>query len=112
MIHDKGRLDQFFLTVLLEEKVDDIALSMTILKLDVMLFCKLFRFFIGFHRIEINAGLFLDGIVHGQTLEWFTEINLNTVVGNLCASAHFLSQITEHALGQLHHALIIGICLV
>ncbi len=27
VIHDKGRLDQFFLTVLLEEEVDDITLS-------------------------------------------------------------------------------------
>ena len=112
MIHDKGWLDQLLLTIFLKEEVDDIALCMTFFKFDVVLFGKCLGSFITFYGIKINTCVFLDGIVHGQTCKWLTEIKLDPVVCELCTAAYLFCQITEHALCQLHHAFIICICLI
>ena len=112
MIHDKCRLDQFFLTVLLEEEVDDITFLMTVLILNMMLVSKFLSCFIICYFVKINSCIFLDSIVHGQTCERLTKIDLNTIVGDLCGTADFLCKVTEHGLCQFHHSFIIGICLI
>ena len=112
MIHDKCRLDQLFLTVLLEEEVDDVTLLMTILILDMMLVSKLLGCLIICYFVKVDSCIFLDGIVHGQTCERLSKIDLDTIVGNLCGTADLLCKVTEHGLCQLHHSLIISICLI
>ena len=112
MIHDECRLDQLFLTVLLEEEVDDITFLMTVLILDMMLVSKFLCCLIICYFVKIDSCIFLDGIVHGQTCERLTKIDLNTIVGNLCGTADFLCKVTEHGLCQFHHSFIISICLI
>ena len=112
MIHDEGRLDQLFLAELLEEKVDDITLLMTLLICNMMLICKFFRCSIIFYSIEINSGIFLNRIVHGHACKWLAKIDLDAIVTDLCTSADFLCKITEHRLCQFHHSLIVCVCLI
>ncbi|CDB19847.1 putative uncharacterized protein [Blautia sp. CAG:52] len=112
MIHDKGRLDQFFLAELFEEQVDDIAFFVALFVCDMMFFCQFFCSFIICNLVEIDTCIFFDGIVHGQTFKRFSEIDLDTVVRNLCRTADFFCQITEHGFGQFHHTFIISISLI
>ena len=112
MIHNKCWLDQLLLTELLEEQVDNITLLMTILVCDMMLVSKLLRLCIICYLIKINACIFLDCVIHRQTLKWLTKVNLNTVVRDLCAATYLLCEVTEHRLCQFHHALVISICLI
>ena len=62
--------------------------------------------------IEIDSRIFLDGIVHGQTCEWFSKVDLYAVVADLGASAYLLCEVTEHGLRQLHHAFVVCVCLI
>ena len=112
MIHDKCWLDQFFLTVFLEEQIDDITLLMTFFIFNMMLICKLLSCFIICNFIKINSCIFLDCIIHGQTFKRFAEVDLDTIVGNLRRTADLLCQITEHGLCQFHHSFVICICLI
>ena len=58
MIHDKCRLDQFFLTVLLEEQVDDITLLVVCLIFNMMLVSKLFSCLIICYFIKVDSCIF------------------------------------------------------
>jgi len=112
MIHNKCWLDQLLLTELLEEQVDNIPLLMTILVCDMMLVCQLLCLCIICYLIKINAGIFLDCVIHCQTLKRLTKVDFNTIVRNLCTATYLLCEVTEHRLCQFHHALVIGICLI
>ena len=93
MIHDKCRLNQFFFTIFFEEEVDDIALCMTILKFDVMLFCKSLCFFISSNCIKIDTSILLDCIIHCKTLKWLAEINL--INGDETAALKYLNLLED-----------------
>ena len=112
MIHDKGRLDQFLLTIFLKEEVDDITLLVTLFVCNMMLVCKFLCCCIIRYLIKINSGIFLDRIVHCQTCKWLSKVNFHTVVRDLGRSAYFFSEVTEHGFGQFHHALVISVCLI
>ena len=112
VIHNECRLDQVLLAELLEEQVYNIALCMTLLVFDVMLVCQLLGFLITLHFVKINTGIFLDAVYHGNALEGLTKVDLDTIVAEFGAADNLLCQIAEHTLGQLHHTLIIGICLI
>ena len=112
MIHDKCRLDQFFLTVLLEEQVDDITLLVVCLIFNMMLVSKLFSCLIICYFIKVDSCIFLNCFVHCHSGERLTKVDFHTIIRNLSGSAHFFCQITEQGLCQFHHSLIICICLV
>jgi len=112
MIHDKCRLDQLFFTELLKEQVNDITLLMTFFICNIVFISQFLSCCIIFYLIEVDSGIFLDRIIHGQTLKRLTEINLDSIIGNLCASANLFSKITEHGLCQFHHTFIVCVCLI
>jgi len=112
MIHYECGLDQFFLTELLKEEVDDIALLMTFLEFDAFLFCESLGIFIGFNLIEVNSGILEDCFIHGHTGKGLSEIYLGSLICELCRTAHLLSKISEHGLGKLHHSVVVGISLI
>ena len=112
MIHDKCRLDQFFLTVLLEEEVDDITLLMMCLIFNMMLVSKLFSCLIICYFIKVDSCIFFDCFIHCHSGKRLTKIDLYTIIRNLCGTADFLCQITEHGFCKFHHSLIVCICLI
>ena len=112
MIHDKGRLDQFFLTELLEEEVDDITFLVAFLVCNVMLLSKFLCCCIICYGIKVDSGIFFNRIVHGHACKWLAKVDLDAIVADLCTSADFFCKITEHGLCQFHHALIVCVCLI
>ena len=112
MIHNKCRLNQLFLTIFFEEEIDNIAFLVTLLILDMMFGSKLLGSFIICNLVKVNSCIFLDRIIHGQTLKWLSKINLDTIVRNLGGTADLLCQIAEHGFRKFHHSFIICICLV
>ena len=112
VIHNKCRLNQLFLTIFFEEEIDNIAFLVTLLILDMMLSGKLLGSFIICNLVKVNSCIFLDRIIHGQTLKWLSKINLDTIVRNLGGTADLLCQIAEHGFRKFHHSFIICICLV
>ena len=112
MVHDERRLEQVLLAVLFEEQVNDVALCVPCLVLDVVLVSKLLCSFVAFYRIEINACILLDGVVHGKALERLTEIDLEVAVLDERRTADFICNISEHGLSELHHAVVISISLI
>ena len=112
MIHAECRLNQLLLTVFLKEEVDDITLLVALLVCAMMLVRKLLGGSIIRYLIDIDSRLFLDGIIHGQTCEWLSKVDLYAVVADLGASANLLCEVTEHGLRQLHHAFVVCVCLV
>jgi len=112
MIHDECRLDQLLLTELLEEQVHDVALLVALLVLYVMLVSDLLRLSVISNLIKINTCIFLDSVNHSQTLKWLAKVDLDSVVGDLGASTYLLCEVTEHGLCELHHTIVICVCLV
>ena len=85
---------------------------MALFEFYVVFFCKLLSLCIVGNSVEIDAGVFLDAVDHSDALEGLAEVDLDAVVGDHGSTAYFLSQILEHALCELHHALVVGVCLV
>ena len=112
MVHNEYGLDQMLFYELFEEQVQDIALGMTLFVMYTLLVCQLLRSSGVGDLIEINACIFLDGIYHGQSLERLAEINGLFCVRNYGGTAYFLCHIAEHVLGQIHHSVVVGVCLV
>ena len=113
MIHDKGRLDQMLLDKFLKEQVQDIALLMALLKLYMMLLCKLLLLPpVSESSLKSTPAYFLTASTMVMRCEWLAQIHLNTVVDNVGGSKNFLCHITVQILCQIHHAVIIGICLI
>ena len=112
MIHDEGRLDQVLLNKCLEEQVQDIASLVALLKLYMMLLCNSASLFQCVDLIEINTGLLLNCLYHGQACERLAQIHLNAVVCDGGGTKNSLCHMAVQVLGQIHHAVIIGICLV
>ena len=74
MIHDKGRLDQFFLAELFEEQVDDIAFFVALFVCDMMFFCQ----FLGMKK-SLIAGAMTLVIMNLPTIMRTTQESLKTV---------------------------------
>ncbi len=74
---DEGRLDKGLLDELIEECVHDITDAVPrFLEGDVVLFRKLHRFLVGHFLGEVDAGLLLDRLRHGNPTEPFGEIDV------------------------------------
>ena len=112
MVHDEGGLDHLVFAELVEEEVDDVALLVTVLILDVALVGQLLGLFISSDLVKIDAGLFLDGVDHGQAAERLAQVDLGAVIGDGSGSADFLGQEAVHVLGQIHHAVVVGVGLI
>ena len=85
---------------------------MACLKLDMALLRESLRLLVGGNLIKIDAGVLLHGLHHGETRERLAEVNLVLTVLDHGRAAHFLREEAEHGLGQLHHSVVIGVCLV
>ncbi len=112
MVHNEGRLDQMLLNELLEEEVQDVALLMTLLELNVLLLSDGACLFQSVDLVEIHAGVLLYRVHHGDACERLSEIHLNAVICNGRGPKYFLCQVTVQVLGQIHHAVIISVSLV
>ena len=112
MIHDECRLEKVLLAVFLEEEVNDVALCVPCLILDVVLVSKLFRCLVAINSIEIDACILLDGIVHCKSLKRLAEVDLEVAVLDERCAAYLLCNIAEHGLCELHHAVVVCVCLV
>ena len=97
---------------LFKEQVEDIAFFMPVLKFHVVLFGKLLCSLVVGNFIEINAGVFLHCIYHGQPFKGLTQVYLILPVRNTGLSAHLHGNVSEHIFCQIHHAVVVGISLV
>ena len=112
MIHDECRLDQLLLTELLEEQVHDVALLVALLILDLVGVRRSAGLLQGVYLLKINAAVLLDRVYHSDAGKRLGQIHLNAVISNLGGAQHSLGHMAIHPLGQVHHTVIIGICLV
>ena len=85
---------------------------MSLFKFYIMLFCKLSCLLQSLNFIPVNACVFLNCINHCDTFERFTKIHRDSFVNDLCCSKDFLRNKAVHVLCQIHHAVVICICLV
>ena len=112
MIHDKSRLNQFFLAELFKEKILNIADTVTLLKSNLLFFRKGSRLFQGLNLVKINARIFLNGISHGKSSERTLQVNGGSLIADMESPANLLCKIPEHGLGKFHHPVVVGICLI
>ena len=82
MIHNKCRLNELVLAELLKEEIENVALCVTLLKLNIVLFSKFLCFCIVLNCIKINAGIFLDCVGHCKSLERLAEVDFLIAVGD------------------------------
>ena len=112
MIHDKGWLNQMLLNKLFEEEIQDITFFMMLLKFNAFFFSNCLCFFQCGNLVEINVCVFLNGIHHRQALKRLAKVHLNSVISNLCCAQNFLCHIAVQIFCQIHHAVVIGVCLI
>src|SRR5699024_10213818 len=112
MIHNKSRLDQMLLSKFFEEQRKNITFLMAFFKLYMVFFCYSSGFFQGMDLVKVYTCRFLNCVYHGNALKRFTQIHLNAVINNLCSSQNFLGHMTVQILCKVHHAVIVGICLI
>ena len=112
MIHNKSRLDQVLLDILLKEEVEDISLGMAFFKFDVMLLRKGFGLLGRSNLIEIDVCILFHGIYHGDSLKRLAEIHLDPIVNEGCRAQNLLGNVTIHIFRQIHHTIVICICLI
>ena len=93
-------------------KVYDVTLDVTVFVFNTLLIRQLLGLFRCCNLVKVNAGLLLNGVDHGKLSERLSEIDLLVAVDDGGRAADLLSQITEHALSQFHHAIVICICLI
>ena len=112
VVHNERRLDHLVFTELVKEHGDNVALLVAVLVLNALLVGQFPGLFVRGDLVEVNAGLGLDGVVHGDPGKRFAEVNVNAVVRNERGTADRLRQMAVHALGQFHHALVVRVRLV
>ena len=112
MIHDEGRLNHMLFAELFEEEVQDIALAMAFFISHVVRLCSSPGFLHRVDLVEVHTGVLLHGVHHGDPGKGLAQVHFDAVIHDLCGSQHFLGHIAEHVLGQVHHAVIIGIGLI
>ncbi len=97
---------------MLEKEVEDIAPLVTLLIRNVVLVRKCFRLFGSVNLLKINTTMLLNRVRHGKAYKRLAKIDLHIVVHNLCGTQYLLCNSTNQLLGDLHHAVVISICLV
>ena len=97
---------------LLEEQAQDITLLMSLLELYMVLFCSGSCLFQGMDLVKVNAGIFLDGIHHSNSLERFAQIHLHAIVSDHSGSQNLLRHMAVQVLCQVHHSLVICVSLI
>ena len=112
VIHHKGGLDQVLLYIRLKEQIENIALLVALLILDLVGVRRSAGLLQGVYLLKINAAVLLDRVYHGDAGKGLGQIHLNAVISNLGGAQHSLGHMAIHPLGQVHHTVIIGICLV
>ena len=112
VIHDKGWLYQMFFYKFLKEQVQDIAFLVPLFILNMMVFCGCPCFLQCMDFMEIYAGIFLDGVYHSDSLKRLSEIHLNSLIGDRSRPQNFLRHMAVQAFGQIHHSIVVGICLI
>ena len=112
MVHHKGRLHQMFLHKLLKEQVQNIALGMTVLIVDFLLICQLLSSFRVSYLVKINACILLYRLDHGHPFKRLPKINHILTIRHRCCSAYFLCHVAEHVFRQIHHPVIVSVCLI
>ena len=85
---------------------------MTFFIFDVMFSCGCTGSFKIFDFVPVYTGIFLNSIYHCDTFKRFAQIHLDTVVGNGGCAKNSLCNIAIHILSQIHHAVVIGVCLI
>ena len=112
MIHYECRLKKVFFYIFFKEQIQDITFFMSLFKFKIVFFCKFSCLLQSLNFIPVNACVFLNCVNHCDTLEWFTKIHRDSFVNDLCCSKNFLSNKAVHILCQIHHAVVICVCLV
>ena len=97
---------------LLEEQVQDVALLVTLLKLDVFLLCSRAGLLQAVNLVKVHAGVFLNRVYHGHPGKGLSQIHLDAVVNDGGGSQNLLGHVTIQILRQIHHAVVIGVGLV
>ena len=82
------------------------------LVVDISLVCQLLGCFCVGNCIKVHSRILLDSFNHGDSLERLAEIKLDISIHELGCTQHLLCHVSEHILSQVHHTVIIGICLI
>ena len=65
-----------------------------------------------FHRVKIHTGIFLHCSYHGHALKRLAKVYHFLAVRHGSRAAHFFRHMAEHIFRQIHHTVIIRICLI
>ena len=101
-----------FLGVFLEEQAQDVALLVSVLKFDMVLPGDRLGFLVGLDLVKVNAGVLLHRVEHGDTRKGLAKVDLDAVVGDFGGAEHLLTDVAVHFFGQVHHAVVVGVCLI
>jgi len=112
MIHNECRLKKVFFYIFFEEQIQNITFFMSFFKFKIVCFRKFSCLFKSFYFVPVNTCIFLNSINHCDTLERLSEIHLDSFIYNLSSSKNFLCNKTVQVLCQIHHAMIVCVCLV
>ena len=112
MVHHKGGLNQMLFRVLLKEQIQNIALAVALLILNMVLLRQLSGLLHRLHLIPVHTGILFHRVHHGDPAEGLAQIHLHSVIHNGGGSQHFFRHIPVQILCQVHHSVIIGISLV
>ena len=82
MAGQEGRLNQLVLDKFVEEQVEDIALQVALLILDVVLLGDRSGLLQGVDLVEVDAGVLLDRLDHADPLKRFAQVDLGVAVEN------------------------------
>ena len=66
----------------------------------------------GLSLIPVHTCILLHGIDHGDPLKGLAKIHLHAIVCDLGRSKNLFSHMAVQVLRQIHHSIIIGICLI
>ncbi len=112
MIHDKGRLNQVFLNILFKKQTQNIPLLMPVLEFDSLFLCQGLCFLCSLNLIKIYICILFQSIYHCDSFKRLAQIHCDSTIFDCSSSQHFLRYIAVQVLCQVHHTVIICICLV
>ena len=114
VVDDEGRLLEVLFDEFVVERDEDLAPGvLALLDFDMFLLRDFERFLaVAGKLFKVDAGVLLDGVRHGQSLEGFGEVHLHSLVGELRGAVRCESRVTEDGLGAVHHAVVVGVCLI
>ena len=95
-----------------EEQVQDIALLVALFIFDPLRFRGGPRLFQGMDLMEVHAAVLFHRVGHGDARKGLAEVDLGPVVGDDGGAQDLLRHVAVEVLGQVHHAVEVGIGLV